>query len=406
MPPPDPAAAGGPPPPQPQQSGPPPPAAGTGGPPQLQVSTPPRPPPQQHQQMPPPSMALTAQDPYTLTPGEQTRYESLFPEYAKEGFVYGSEAVPLFSKSGLPQPQLAAIWNMVDTPVDNRLDKLEFALAMHLIVCVSKKNLPLPPALPVSLKQLKAQQSAVNSPAHQQPVPLQAPSSPGPLPPPAMQQSTGIPSPRQQMQPPAVVQMTPQRDASSLAGSSLPGPPPLAPTGGLSISDAFEGLNAAPVNESAFRASSPMPAPHAVSLGMDSSHRGSVPTSVNVHPPTAGSFDDRSIPDPAPVAISDPEPPKTTQQLKSSYNMGEANEELTKLKAVLQKLQAENISLKATMGSLTEEEKDVQKEINATVAEIAELSNQLTTLRAKVLAAKSRLVEASGELKLAREKKG
>ena len=118
--------------------------------------TPPRPPMQQPLAM---STALTAQDPYSLPPQEQARYEGLFSQYSKQdGFVYGQEAVELFSKSGLPQENLRDIWNMVDTPVDNRLDKLEFAMAMHLIVCISKKNLPMPPGLPMSLKALKSQQ--------------------------------------------------------------------------------------------------------------------------------------------------------------------------------------------------------------------------------------------------------
>ena len=97
------------------------------------------------------SRALAVQDPYMLTPTDRARFEEMFPNFAKEdGYVHGGEAVALFSKSGMPAPQLAAIWNMVDSPVDNRLDKLEFAMAMHLIVCVSKRNLPLPPSLPPS----------------------------------------------------------------------------------------------------------------------------------------------------------------------------------------------------------------------------------------------------------------
>jgi hypothetical protein len=101
--------------------------------------TPPRP---QMANAPVPSYGATTlavQDPYTLSPSEQSRYETIFAEYAKDGYVYGQKAVALLSKSGLPQPLLAAIWNMVDTPVDNRLDKLEFAMGMHLIVCLSRK---------------------------------------------------------------------------------------------------------------------------------------------------------------------------------------------------------------------------------------------------------------------------
>jgi hypothetical protein len=97
-----------------------------------------------------------------MTPQDRGRYETLFPQYAKpDGFVYGQEAVALFMKSGVNQTVLREIWNMVDTPVDNRLDPLEFAMAMHLIVCISKKNLPLPKGtLPHSLKVLKSQQTA------------------------------------------------------------------------------------------------------------------------------------------------------------------------------------------------------------------------------------------------------
>jgi hypothetical protein len=100
------------------------------------------------------NMALT-QDPYIMLAGEQVRYESLFPQYEKDGFVYGKEAVDLFTKSGLNKEVLRDIWNLVDNPVDNRLSRLEFATAMHLIVCISKKNLPLPTTLPPSLQALK-----------------------------------------------------------------------------------------------------------------------------------------------------------------------------------------------------------------------------------------------------------
>ena len=43
---------------------------------------------------------------------------------------------------------------MVDDPVDNKLDSIEFSVAMHLIVCVTKKGLPTPPTLPESLKNM------------------------------------------------------------------------------------------------------------------------------------------------------------------------------------------------------------------------------------------------------------
>jgi Cytoskeletal-regulatory complex EF hand len=240
------------------------------------------------------STALTTQDPFVMTPAERQRYESLFPQYAtKDGYVYGAQAVELFSKSGVPQPQLAAIWNMVDIgPVDNRLDPLEFAMAMHMIVCVSKKNLPLPPTLPYSLKLLKEQQQQQQPPAMVVPQQGHQPtfSQPGspvsaaraaPTPPPTMTMSQqqqqqprygnyqqpppgqgtmtmGVPRvqtpyhQQQQQQQQAGANSIPSpgpqmsgipEPAPSSAFSSLPSPPPLSqPAGGLSISDAFEGL--------------------------------------------------------------------------------------------------------------------------------------------------------------------
>jgi cob(I)alamin adenosyltransferase len=344
------------------------------------------------------STALTAQDPYSLPPQEQARYEGLFSQYAKEdGFVYGAEAVALFSKSGLQQAMLRDIWNMVDTPVDNRLDKLEFAMAMHLIVCVSKKNLPMPPGLPMSLKGLKAQQAHGNmmnaSPAMNSPpqMPQMAGSNAsigsgmGPPPPSSnMSVASGMHPPQIHDSPPTEIHAA----------------PPIRPAGGMGISDAFEGLSTGgggsmsgppPIT----RSSLPEPGSFATASSLD-------------HGAPAVS----TIPDPEPYAAAAPSPspppmekPKTTKELASSYEMGDTSAELEKLKTMLQKLQAENISLKASLGTMTEEEKEVQKEISATVAEIGKLSNELTSLRAKVLAAKSALLEATAELKGHHEKK-
>ena len=55
---------------------------------------------------------------------------------------------------------------------------------------------------------------------------------------------------------------------------------------------------------------------------------------------------------------------------------------------------------------MTDEEHDIQKELNATVAEVTKLASGLTNVRAQVLASKSRLLEATAELKAAQQKKG
>jgi Cytoskeletal-regulatory complex EF hand len=352
---------------------------------------------------------LAVQDPYSLTPQEQARYEQLFPDYAKDAqYMYGPEAVALFSKSGLPQTHLGQIWNLVDVPVDNRLDRLEFSMAMHLIVCVSKKNLPLPQALPLSMKQLKEyqrqqqqqnqqqQQPLTNDSAHHPPSTIEAPRE---VP---QQHGVGLPPP------PAPAAAPHQQQIKS----SLPGPPPLPPQGGggLSVSDAFEGLGPpgdtgsiasfSRTNQTAYESSQQQPSysyqQHSIPHTVVETVEEDAPMSPIMEPAKKRVVD-----------LSGPPMVSTmTRDLAKSYDLGESTIELEKLRSALQKLQAENISLKARLGSMTEEEKDLQKELGATISEIIKLSGELTTVRAQVLASKSRLLEASSELKTAKEKKG
>ena len=392
-------------PPGPPQQQQPPPQMNAGGRPPMAAASPARGPPTAAGG----SMALTVQDPYTLTPAEQQRYESLFPQYAKDdGFMYGAEAVGLFSKSGLNHTQLRDIWNLADQPVDNKLDKLEFAIAMHMIVCVSKKNLPMPKILPMSLKGLKQQQQ-------EQPPP------PAPAPAPEPQDQMQQPGPPSIAAAPSYNSQHPPAAAAGGGMSNLQGPPPIVQAGGLGISDAFEGL-------STTGGDMPPPSSGFGSLGGGGSFGG--PTASTETSFGGGlAANSSSVGQPSPVTVPSPPrirdigqpapnyggstapvvpegPPKTSESLAQSYDMTDSSGELVKLKGVLQKLQAENISLKAQLGTMSEEEKEVQKQVNATVAEIGELSNTLTTLRAQVLASKSRLMEATSELKAAQEKKG
>mmetsp|Transcript_25196 Transcript_25196/g.38075 ORF Transcript_25196/g.38075 Transcript_25196/m.38075 type:complete len:985 (-) Transcript_25196:86-3040(-) len=338
--------------------------------------------------------ALVTQDPYSLAPQELSRYNDLFPNYAKEdGYIYGKEAVELFSKSGVPIDQLKQIWNMVDFPVDNRLDRLEFGLAMHLIVCVSKKGLPLPASLPLSLKGLKStdaqttelggEPQAINSGAP----PLAGHSTP-------LEPSNG-----------AAPSMNGTMGGAQEPQLSVPPPlPDLRPTG-LAISDAFEGLS----SDTAAQGYAPpevpsMPPPEQETITFSSNQMSSHSMEERaIEPPS------ETVPQPSPE-LSAPQPiptaaPKTTEQLASSYNMGDDLSELSKLKATMQKLQAENIALKAQMGNMTEEEREVKRETMATIDEITRLSTELTELRAQVLATKSRLLESTAELTAGREKK-
>jgi hypothetical protein len=385
------------------------------------------------------SRAMVTQDPYTMLPHEQSRYESMFPQYAKpDGFVYGKEAVELFSKSGVNQQVLREIWNLVDVgPVDNKLDKLEFAMAMHLIVCISKKSLPMPPngVLPQSLLALKQQEmqarnasggSVAGSPQQQQGqqqhhyegAPMQPQMQHSQQQQVQLQPDVGTPSPekasfqsqqhagmyqQQQHQGGGGIQPSLSFDQSQQRSPTLP---PVVSTGGMSISDAFEGLSTTSPPSTPLQLPRYLPEFQAPPTMPDTGGMGGAGGAL--HPQRAFT---PTIPEEPPQVVEQynhqqQQPQPTASLAAASYDMGDSNQELAKLKGVLQKLQAENISLKAQLGSMTEEEKEVQKELLSTVTEIGELSNELTGLRARVLAAKSRLLEATGDLKAAREKKG
>jgi hypothetical protein len=111
-----------------------------------------------------------------------------------------------------------------------------------------------------------------------------------------------------------------------------------------------------------------------------------------------------TIPEPEPISeptytpAPAPAPAKTSQQLASSYNMGDDVTELGKLKITLQKLQAENIALRAQLHNMTDEERAVHKETAATIAEIGRLSSELTDVRSQVLETKSRLLESTAKM--------
>lgn len=107
-----------------------------------------------------------------MTPAEQSSYEVLFQQNDtdRDGYIVGKEAVIFFLKSGLDRTVLRSIWTLADTTKDSRLDVKEFCIAMHLIVCVSKRGMQVPSVLPPEI--VEPTSSSTNAP-HQQPQPSQ-----------------------------------------------------------------------------------------------------------------------------------------------------------------------------------------------------------------------------------------
>ena len=416
------------------------------------------------------STALTTQDPYAMVPSEQSRYEALFPNYEKlkDGFVYGAEAVALFSRSGLSKEQLRDIWNLSDNPVDNRLDKIEFAIAMHLIVCVSKKNLEVPKILPPSLQSLKKPPITEQSPSLNSNSINQVGTIGINIPPPTQIQEVDLANANkslnggmnigQQQQPPAAGQGLGfgQQSMNQTPNNVMPENKPMQR---MSISDAFEDMPGMQTE------TAPVPA-----LASTQAALGSTPATLAADPPpldkaeplttnekltvneplqfpnTTDSSGDvpllsqpivqssqqtqhrsmtmnsnapvTSIPSPnenIPVSLPSPTINDTSQidkpvtnssdQTSTSYAHNEDAAELVKIKKVLQQLQAENISLKAQLNTISGEEANVRDEISDVVSEIGDLSKELVALRSDVAKAKASLIEATSELTSEKKKK-
>ncbi|TKA56561.1 hypothetical protein B0A49_12218, partial [Cryomyces minteri] len=83
---------------------------------------------------PPQSPRPTAGD-WLITPQEKTKYDSFFAKVdtAGLGVLTGEQAVKFFSDSGLPEDVLASIWDLADINSEGQLNRDEFAVAMYLI---------------------------------------------------------------------------------------------------------------------------------------------------------------------------------------------------------------------------------------------------------------------------------
>lgn len=109
--------------------------------------------PQQNQQnFTSASLQGNAKVEWAITKDEKKIYDRIFTEYDKQrvGFISGDSAIQVMSKSGLPEKDLEAIWTLSDPNNRGKLNRDEFAVAMHLIYrCLNGYSIParLPPEL-------------------------------------------------------------------------------------------------------------------------------------------------------------------------------------------------------------------------------------------------------------------
>ncbi|KAF5095421.1 hypothetical protein D0Z03_001837 [Geotrichum reessii] len=89
---------------------------------------------------------------WAITKDEKRVYDKIFAEWDKEhkGTMGGETAIQVLSQSGLSQRDLEAIWTLSDPGNKGKLDRDEFAVAMHLIYR-RLNNYPIPARLPPEL---------------------------------------------------------------------------------------------------------------------------------------------------------------------------------------------------------------------------------------------------------------
>ena len=353
----------------------------------------------------------------------------------------------------MDRDSLKAIWSMCDNPVDNKLDSLEFSIAMHLIVCVTKKNLPMPPTLPLSLVAIFQQQrgggggiiSGGQSVIGGGQSLVGAPPSPGGIPSP---DKMGMMQQHQQQQQQQQLQMNGEMQQMGMMGATAQQQPQMqpqmgtqqnnsfgggVPVGGGIVDDAFAGMSnepidsvdeysavggvgddgvggqptatamsAAPVTVQEVATPEPSPQPVAPTIQRGGMVVPPPPMVTNQHPPspvTNGGLPPRS---PRSRGIS----AKGLSSIAGAPASEESTAELNSLREAHQKLQAEVISLRAKAASVSDEEQETQKEIAHLAGDIGKLSMELSDLKESVMEAKVKLGESVGILKVQMEKKG
>lgn len=364
--------------------------------------------------------------------------------------------------TGMDRESLKTIWAMVDDPVDNKLDSIEFSVAMHLIVCVTKKGLPTPPALPESLKNMvkyyRAQRAQANSLQQQQaaisggasvmggersmvtPPPLQQQQQPPPLV--GGGQPEPIPSPLSSPRAHVGNMQQPQMNGGGMgdrSGGFLPTPsstmsneplPMFPQLGGMQQQQQQQYMQPPP-QQQYIQPQTPGQQQYMQQTQMNSgmSYVGYQQQGVSHHQ-QQHSLGGGSVIDEAFVGLSNNPvkdvdeysatgsitPGKTQQQLppkspkaikvpsmaraSSSGSVGSVSgEDLFSLRAAHQKLLAEVISLRAKAASVSDEEFGVQQQIKATAMEIGKLSLELSALKESVMEAKVKLGASVGILK-------
>ncbi|KDO25209.1 hypothetical protein SPRG_20788 [Saprolegnia parasitica CBS 223.65] len=88
-------------------------------------------------------------DIFVMTPSDEEKYASIFRASAPSGTIAPTDAIELFQKSGLALADVHAIYKLVDPTLSTPLPLQAFTIAMHVIVCKTRRGLThLPASVP------------------------------------------------------------------------------------------------------------------------------------------------------------------------------------------------------------------------------------------------------------------
>jgi hypothetical protein len=94
--------------------------------------------------------------PWEVNGSEFQNYLKYFKEADTNGdsFINGKEFKEFFGKFGISEVFQRDVWSLSDTDYDNKLNKNEFVIAMHLVARFKKQKLSVPEKLPAELRAL------------------------------------------------------------------------------------------------------------------------------------------------------------------------------------------------------------------------------------------------------------
>ncbi|KAF2640874.1 hypothetical protein P280DRAFT_490263 [Massarina eburnea CBS 473.64] len=284
---------------------------------------------------------------WLISPQEKTSYDNLFNKVdpSGRGFITGDQAVHFFSDSGLPEDVLAGIWDLADINSEGQLSRDEFAVAMYLIRQQRKQDRT---ALPTSL--------------------------PPSLIPPSMRSQARAPPPVQEQPPPASIPL-PKSAADDLFGLdafTAPAPASSAPvqlqqsTGGSNSfakpfdNDPFASKAASPTSPHPFQ---PVPRNPASTFKpfMPTSSFGQTLTSQSTGASASSAPQQRGPPSAMDDLLGAESEPEINKKLtQDSTELANMSNQMTTLRNQMQEVQNKKVATESDLNNVSNQKRELE----------------------------------------------